>query len=1024
LGPLEVVVDDVAVALGVRQQRMLLGILLTEANRAVAFDRLLSLIWQHEPPARAGATLQTYVSNLRRALDPGRAPRERSHVLVTDPPGYTLRAADDQLDWFRFERLAAQGAAACSTDPDRARQLLEEALSLWRGEVFGEFADEPWASGMRGRLGELRLRAVEDRLHAAALLGEPGLVAELAEFVHDHPEREEARAQLMLTLYHSGRQVEALSVFDAGRRWLAEELGLEPGEALQQLEHAILTHQVEARPTAIVREPAQPRRHAREAVWTPPFIGRTAELRAMDSAIATARDGRGSVVLVEGGSGLGKTRLLAQMADRFSNAGGVILTGRASAAKGSPPFWPWPQMLRGTPLCDVFSLDRPPERRQALFAAVFEWLDGTANAEKPILLVFDDVHLCGPDAAELLEFCARSVEWNPAVFVASVVSPPPASAAATPMLGALADLPWSHRLVLEPFTLEEISEAVEAICGHPVDADLVATLDAKTRGNPFFTVELARMLAVDDTALDRAPETVRDVVRTRMARLPSATREILEFAALVGQEFELTVVAGATQRSLTEANAVLEPAEAVGVVVPQLRPGVYRFVHGTVRDVVAGDVTHHETQKRHQAIATTLTAHFGRESDRAAQIASHQLAALPVVDALEASGWMARAARHAARSLAFDEALHWQRRRLDALALFPSGEGRDLEELDIRSELAVLLTWRVGQASMEVQAELERAHELAVRLGETARAATGLWGLWSSDSVRGDLRRAARRAEELRKAGHHSADPQLMAIAEIAVGATNWQRGRFETARSALWSARAGLGQVGGREVADAVLQHPSIHLDVFEAVNSWFLGDTENADLFIQRATDAATGFDHAYSRLFASGFHCVLAAFDERLEWIVTHAPAALSQAREHGFAYTETTIAAVHAWALARLGDEAAIQDLQAVMARRRELGAGAARSFLHALSADTLLVHRRPDEALRETEDGLNAIEDTDERYWEPEVHRLRGRALADLGRRSEADASRQAAVARATAMGAVPLVRRAQLDIQAFDGDQC
>jgi YVTN family beta-propeller protein len=232
LGPLEVVEDDGPVRLGHGKERALLALLLLRANEVVSTERLIENLWPDSPPATAPKALQVYVSRLRKNLG--------ADVLATRPPGYAVVVAPEQLDLARFERLVEDSRGAAPVD---AASKLRDALSLWRGDPLAEFADEPFAQTEITRLEELRLSAVEDRIDADLALGRDAeLVAELESLVTRHPYRERLRTQLMLALYRSGRQADALEAYRDARRALTDGLGLEPGEDLKQLERQILDH--------------------------------------------------------------------------------------------------------------------------------------------------------------------------------------------------------------------------------------------------------------------------------------------------------------------------------------------------------------------------------------------------------------------------------------------------------------------------------------------------------------------------------------------------------------------------------------------------------------------------------------------------------------------------------------------------------------------------------------------------------------------------------------------------------------
>ncbi len=233
LGPLEIRVDGRAVVLGAGRQRALLALLALHPNQVVSSDRLIEELWDGVPPATAPKVLQNVVSQLRSLVG--------SDVIVTQSSGYRLDAGSDAVDAQHFERLAGEGRRALDEDAARAAELLHEALALWRGAPLADFTYERFAQAEIARLEELRLGALEDRVDAdlASTRGAE-LVSELESLVAAHPLRERLRGALMLALYRSGRQADALDAYRQGRAQLQNELGLEPGPALRELEQAIL----------------------------------------------------------------------------------------------------------------------------------------------------------------------------------------------------------------------------------------------------------------------------------------------------------------------------------------------------------------------------------------------------------------------------------------------------------------------------------------------------------------------------------------------------------------------------------------------------------------------------------------------------------------------------------------------------------------------------------------------------------------------------------------------------------------
>ncbi|CAO5244134.1 BTAD domain-containing putative transcriptional regulator [Frankia sp. AgKG'84/4] len=242
LGRVEVYRDGEPVDVGGPKHRAVLASLLLRVRRVVSVEQLIDDLWPQQPPARAAATVQVFVSQLRRALEPGRCRGEAATVLVTASPGYLLDVDPDTVDAHAFADLVVRGRAALEAgQPGRAARELRRAEEMPLGPALADVPLTPFIAAAAARLTELHLGATEDRIDAELALGRHvALVAELAQRVRRHPLRERLRAQLMLGLYRCGRQVDALATYRETRRVLRDELGLEPGVRLRELEQAVL----------------------------------------------------------------------------------------------------------------------------------------------------------------------------------------------------------------------------------------------------------------------------------------------------------------------------------------------------------------------------------------------------------------------------------------------------------------------------------------------------------------------------------------------------------------------------------------------------------------------------------------------------------------------------------------------------------------------------------------------------------------------------------------------------------------
>ena len=302
LGPLEVWRDATLVELRAAKQRTLLALLLLNRS-GTGRDALIDALWGERSPAGARNTLQVYVSSLRRTLGRG--------AIETTPAGYRLHLEQDALDAERFERLLRSGQEAFAADnPATAAETLGEALGLWRGPALADFRYDGFAQAEAGRLDELRLVCREERIDAELALGRHAtLVGELEALVLEHPLRERMRSQLILALYRSGRHPEALAQYQATRRMLADELGLEPSPELRELERMILSHDPALAPPEPAGKPS-----SNLPLQPTPFIGRE---REVDELVELVESGTRRLVTLTGAGGSGKTRLAVEVAARL-----------------------------------------------------------------------------------------------------------------------------------------------------------------------------------------------------------------------------------------------------------------------------------------------------------------------------------------------------------------------------------------------------------------------------------------------------------------------------------------------------------------------------------------------------------------------------------------------------------------------------------------------------------------------------------------------------------------------------------
>jgi len=639
LGPVEAVVAGRQVDLGAPKQRALLALLVSRVGQRVAVEEMLEALWVGHPPPSAMTSLQAYVANLRRALEPDRAPRAPATVLRTCPGGYLLDSRVVDVDVRRFDGHATAGWQAWDRgEPQQALSEFEAGLALWRGQAYAEVANATCVVPEVARLEELQLSVVEARCAALLAVGAHELaVAELEAFIQAHPLREYGCELLSLALYRAGRQADALGVLRTIQKRLAEELGIDPRPALQHLEREILNqvpaldwHPTPAVPTLTV--PSRRMVSPQVSMTAPPpspvadgeiFVGREVVLRQLLEALAYTAAGRGQVVTVSGEPGIGKTSLLR----RFAELAHVpVLWGTCPEHVTAPPLWPWEQVLRtvGTyfpqraipgPVAELLDGDTPQlvddvaVAGAALrrFETIVHYLTDASHIT-PLVVLLDHLHRADLSSLRLLAHLAESVPASRLMLVVSYQSSEAVTLAET--LAALARSGMTQ-IELSGLNIQDTQTLASAILHQEVSMRTAERLCARTEGNPFFLRELAKLLT-SDQRLDQphtapVPMPVREVVLRRVAQLPRTAAEMLSVAAIAGRhfdidgriegrhfdiegrhfDFDIEVVAEAASVEIEAALEDLDTAVAAGLIVEdQQRLGWFRFTHALAAEAL------------------------------------------------------------------------------------------------------------------------------------------------------------------------------------------------------------------------------------------------------------------------------------------------------------------------------------------------------------------------------------------------------------------------------------------------------
>jgi DNA-binding SARP family transcriptional activator len=794
LGPLEVVCDGRLVAVPGGKERALVVRLALEAGRVVSRERLFGSLWNADPPVSAEASLRVLVSRVRKVLAGVGAGR----VVETRGPGYVLWA--DDVDALRFELLVSRGREEISEGrPARAAVTLAMALSLWRGDRLAEASAADLRSAST-RLEQLRLAACEARIEADLACGRHAAVLpELEALCAVHPLRESLWALRMTALYRSQRQADALAIYQDLRRLLRDELGIDPSPTLQHLEAAVLTHDPAlAAPATPAPGPALAVPERRQQMPLPdllgaverlPMVGRELELEAARAAWAAAHDGAPGVLLVRGEAGIGKSRLVRELAREAHRQGAVVLYGRCDEDL-TIPYRPvveclahavahvpdellatvGPHLLSeltrlvpglagrrpGLPAPAAASAD---VERYALFGAVASFL-GVVARDDPVMVILDDLHWADRPTLLLVRHLA-GLRLTRVLLVGAYRDPGQPDGPLIETLGALARQQTVIRI--DPPRLSPahaVALLAAAAGGDPDEAGsrLAEFLHHETEGNPFYLVEMLEHaketgmiaeLAAREPASNAGfsrlslPDSIREVLRARVARLGPDAARLLPVAAVIGQEFDLDLLAGVAGMdpghvldlldAAGRAGLVSEPAP--GMAQPEPAPawggraGRFRFAHALVQHTLYADISPARRTRLHGQVARSMEAIGDRQPG---ELAFHLLAGITPATASKAIHYARAAGERALATSAPDEAVRWYTAVLSTLPppRDDAGHAQAMIDLGIAQRLAGQPAYRdtlltaariaqdAGRGDLLAEAALASSRGSFSRLGE------------------------------------------------------------------------------------------------------------------------------------------------------------------------------------------------------------------------------------------------------------------------------------------------------------------
>jgi DNA-binding SARP family transcriptional activator/tetratricopeptide (TPR) repeat protein len=991
----------------------LLAFLAAHAGSPQARQLIAGLFWPDSTDAQALTNLRRELHTLRQVLgdEPSLVVTSRDLCwLDTDTCHVDLRTFD-------IERQAAL-AAAQSGDPDGILAHGAAAIAEYQGDFLPGAYDD-WLLELRSvferqcaDLCDLLSKTQEETGNLA------GAVAAARRRVQLLPMEEVGYRTLMQLQADLGDRAGALSTYHHCATVLERELGVDPDAATK----ATLQRLVASVDAAGAAGPAA----ARRPVWaSAQFVGRSRELGLLHDAWQTAVAGRPSLAVVRGDAGVGKTRLVAEVADLARQQGAIVASTQCFATSGRLALAPVADWLRNPAVrsgaatleaawrAEVERLVPSGQGRGEPVigsrAMVDAWqrhrfFEGLARAligaDRPIMLILDNLQWCDQETLTFLPFC---LGLDPAARILITGTLRADSAGED---SEMADWLVSVRaagllteLSLSPLEAADTARLAEAISGRPLLQDDVELLHATTGGFPLYVVEALRSDALGGGALPVGDLT--SVLGNRLSQVSPAAREVAGLAAAVGTDFSLDLL---TEASDLDADVVVGAIDELWRrrIMSELNDG-YNFSHDLLRDAAYAQISPPRRWLLHRRIAQGLELVYADHTDAVAAQLAEQYGRGGRPE--RAVAYYRRAADVAAGLFAHTEAIRLHKKALSMVRNLPAGRDRDSRELAVLEAMAAPLNAQYGYASPELQRALERSIELAESLGRKDSMVTGLVALWASRFVQGrtaDGYQIAARALSLMDPGSELSGP-----GHFAVGGSAVSLGMPGEALHHL-----GLVNELATVASMSTGTRPDVHGTAWAAHAHWLLGQDDEARACCDDAITLARAIDHPYSLAAALAYGSVSLQMRRDVPRLRETAGELRALCDRYGFAYYREWGLILQGWSY---GNESGIALARRGIDNLKAQGAFARMPYWLALLADLQAGAGQAGAARATLDAALVTGQANDDVWWLPEVSRMR--AAYDADDRTAAERLR-AAAALASAHGSIALLRRCESDIAA------
>jgi tetratricopeptide (TPR) repeat protein len=754
------------------------------------------------------------------------------------------------------------------------------------------------------------------------------------------------------------------------------------------------------------------------------FVGRQAERAALRRLLERALSGHGGVAMIGGVLGVGKTRIAAEVAAEASQRGFTTLVGSCYDRETSLPFNPFVEILESAmaqapsqeafraalgsdasemarlmpQLRRLFSDIPPPlelspeQSRRILFNSVVELLART-SASGPMLLLFEDLHWADDGTLSLLNHIARSISNIPILIVGTYRDSEVDSAG--PLAQTLDELHRIHMLEtigLRGLPQDAVAEMIRALSGKEPPPAVVNLIYSGTEGNPFFVEELYRHLVergrltnesgefrrdLNITAID-VPQSLRLVISRRLARLSDNGRAVLGPAAVIGRSFTFGLLEASTEMDADSLLDSVEEAEKSGLIFSTLGypEANFQFSHELIRQTVLGDLSGPRQQRLHLNVVSGIERiHANALEEQAADLAHHLWQAGRIADQDKTVHYLALAAQRALKQSAYDAALRYFQNALELLKVLPYSPDRAKRELDLQLDYGLALLATKGWYAPEMGSTYRRAHELCQDLEDDPRLFSVLFGLWSYHLVRGEHTLACGYTDEMRRLAPRLKSDGISVQADWASGCSQFFKGQFASAHTSLECGATLYDRRKHQTLAFQFGQDPCVSCLCFDAMTLWMLGYPDLAEERAQSAITLARSLGYPFTLtwcLTMLGMYYTMRHDYERANTIITEG---LTLTKEYGFSFFEESLVAYRVIGAAAQGRVDQMTAGGGTPGGFTAAGYELAHTWARSAIAEALGNLGQIDIALALLAEARELMDRNDERYVEPEIHRI-------------------------------------------------